>query len=126
MREHIAALRGLLTAAGLTSYYVEAPSTAPRPYVLVWSSSGRPTTEAAVSPSSDFQDVVGVTSVADTPEAVLIVQGRARAALAGTPVVAGRLVWLTLEDSRPVTVDRDVTPPRPYGVDLFRLVSVPA
>lgn len=135
MNEAIAAIRAALTAAGVTNYYVDVPSSRTYPYALVWSSAGRGDIEAAVAESSAFSDDVGVTVVAASPEGVLSVAGRVRAALApfeaGSVAVAGRVTWLNHYDSRPVQVDRDVTITATnrhpaFGVDMYRLVSTPA
>lgn len=135
MNEAITAIRAALTAAGVTNYYVDAPSDRTYPYALVWSSAGRPDIEAAVVESSAFSDDVGVTVVAASPEGVLTVTGRVRAALApfeaGSVTVAGRVTYLSRYDSRPVQVDRDVTITNTnrhpaFGVDMYRLVSTPA
>lgn len=134
MQDHIDAFKAALAAANLPAHFVDVPPRSPRPYVLLWSGTGRPPTEVAVEPGTDFEDTLGVTAVADVPDGVLAVQRRARAALApfaeGFPAVSGRRVWLVQFDSRPVDVDRDVTDPLTgrhpaFGVDLYRLVSVP-
>lgn len=101
------------------------------PYVLLWTGTGRPPVEESVAGSTVFEDDLGVTAVAALPLGVLSVQERARAALASVPadVVAGRRLSLSRYDSRPVQVDRDVTYSTghpAYGVDMYRLVSVPA
>lgn len=124
-----------MTALQSTTYpvhLVAAPDTARPPYMLVWSSAGRPSPEAdAAGMSAGIDDTVGVTCVAGTPDGALIVADDARLALAGGVTVPGRLVWLSLSDSRPVQVDRDVTfagtDTHPaYVVDLYRLQSTPA
>ena len=135
MDETVAAIKAALTAAGVTNYYVDAPSSRTYPYALVWSSAGRPDIEPALVESSAFSDDLGVTVVAASPEGVLSVGERVRAALApfdgGSGVVAGRITYLHHYDSRPVQVDRDVTITATnrhpaYGVDMYRLVSTPA
>lgn len=141
MKALVEALKAACAAAGLEAYFVDPvkyvdgkPVTPPMPYVLLWLGSGRPATEDSVAPSGVLEDDLGVTSVAGTPEGVLTVQGRARAVLApyaAGVVVGGRLVTLSLYDSRPVQVDRDAAPTGTgrypaYGVDLYDLSSVPA
>jgi hypothetical protein len=128
----IDAIKALLAPLGYPVYYVDAPDHPAMPYVLLWGSSGVPSPEQAIAGPSDLTDSLGVTTVAATPEAVLIVRARIRTVLDGArPTVAGSLVWLNLTDSRPTAVDRDVTDPATnrhpaYGVDMYRLVSVPA
>lgn len=133
MIAEIAAIRAALDTAGIANHYGDAGASPAYPYALVWSGSGIPTTDASVSALGDFEDSVGITSVAGTPDGVLIMRQAVRDAIAGfaPATVSGRLVWLTLTDSLPVTVDRDVTITATsrhpaYGVDLFRLVSTPA
>lgn len=134
MIDHVAAIEAAFAAAGLVSHFVDAPGATP-PYHLLWTGSGTVPAEASVDPAGDFTDTLGVTSVAGTPKGALIAQREAREALApfaaGSTVVAGRIVWLTLYDSRSVQVDRDVTVTSTnrhpaYAVDMYRLVSVPA
>jgi hypothetical protein len=131
----LAALRAALTAAGLANYFTDAGTSPTLPYVLLWTSNGTAPVEDSVATRGDFEAVLGLTSVAGTPDGVLIVQDAARAALAsfaaGSTAVAGHIVWLTLEDSRAVQIDTDVTVTATgkhpaYGVDMYRLTSTPA
>jgi hypothetical protein len=135
VKDTIAAIRAALTLASLTNYFADAGTSPTLPYVLVWTGSGAPPVEDSVASRGDFEASFGVTSVAGTTEGVLIVQAAARAALAsfatGSTAVAGRIVWLTLEDSRAVQVDSAVTITATgkhpaYGVDMYRLRSTPA
>lgn len=131
MRAHIDAIKANLATAGHPVYFVAAPPSPVFPYFLVWSSAGDPATEVDVTgTSSDLDTVVGVTAVAGSPDGVLIMQALARAALSAPLQVVGRLCWLSLFDSQNVQVDRDVTLPGStqhpaFGVDLYRLQSVP-
>lgn len=134
MLDHVEAFKVALTVVGLDGHFVDVPDGSARPYVLLWTGSGRAPTEDAVAPGTDFEDTLGVTAVADTPEGALVVQRRARAAFSpfagGSDAVFGRRVWLDLYDSRAVQVDRDVTDTLTgrhpaFGVDLYHLVSVP-
>lgn len=135
MKGTIAAIRAALTAASLSNYFADAGTAPVYPYVLLWTGSGTAPVEDSVASRGDFEASLGVTSVAGSPDGVLIVQAAARAALAsfatGSTVVAGRIVWLTLQDSRAVQIDRDVTVTATgkhpaYGVDVYRLHSTPA
>lgn len=131
MLAHIAAIKALLAPVGAV-YYVDVPDAPAMPYLLLWGSSGVPSDDVPISGADDLTDVLGVTAVAGTPEGVLIVRDRVRALLDGAhPTVAGRVVTLQLFDSRATQVDREVTIPTTsrhpsYGVDLYRLTSVPA
>jgi hypothetical protein len=137
MIAHIAAIRALLVPLGWATYYVDVPDTPALPYVLLWSSAGLPGVEQSVDGArTDIDTTVGLTAVAGTPDGVLIVQKATRGILApgGLPkslTVTGRVAVLSLFDSRPIAVDPAVTVPttnRPvsYGVDVYRLMSVPA
>ena len=131
MKAHIDAVRAALATVGYKVYYVAAPASPVLPYFIVWSSAGRPALEVDVTGTTDGIDTpVGVTAVAGSPDGVLMMQGLARAALSKPLEVPGRIVWLSLFDSQNVQVDRDVTLPGTnahpaYGVDLYRLQSVP-
>lgn len=131
MLAHITAIKALLAPVGAV-YYVDVPDAPALPYVLLWGSSGVPSDDVPISGADDLTDLLGVTAVAGTPDGVLIVRSRVRTLLDGAhPIVAGRLVTLRLFDSRPTQVDREVTIPNTnrhpaYGVDLYRLTSVPA
>lgn len=128
------AIKAAVTDAGLRVYFADAGLSPAYPYVLLWTGSGRPADEVSVARSGDFVDDLGVTCVAGTPEGVLTVQAAVRDALApfaAGVATSGRLVWLSLYDSRAVQVDRDVTITSSgkhpaYGVDMYRLTSVPA
>lgn len=134
MRAHLAAFKAALEADGLRVFIADAGASPTYPYVVLAASSGLPGAERAVEAGSEFEDIVYVTAAGVTADSVYIIQGKARAALAafqGSTAVAGRVVWLTQFDSRTVRPDRDVTVTQTsahplYGVDLYRLVSVPA
>lgn len=136
MRAHIDALKALLAQLGRDVYYGAAPASPALPYLLLWSSAGRPGDEVGIDGiRADIDDQIGVTSVAATPTAVLALQRTVRSALspAGAPLdleVAGWDSVLTLDDSRPIAVDTDVTIGSSgvhpaYGVDLYRLRANP-
>jgi hypothetical protein len=136
MRAHVEALKvalatlypvHLIDASGVTSF----------PYLLLWGSFATPGGEVGLHDAqTDIVDLFGVTSVAATPEGVLTVRQRVRGVLTpggrpGRLNVAGHAVWVRLEDSRPIDVDRDVTIPTTgrhpaFGVDMYRLTSTPA
>ena len=135
MKAHIDAIRTLLTPLGYPVHYGSAPDGAQPPYLLVWSPPTGVAGEQAVAPDSSIDTTFGVTSVAGTPEGVLIMAPRVAATLAplgiGGLTVTGRVAWVLLTESRPVAVDREVTITATnahpaYGVDLYRLVSAPA
>jgi len=137
MRAHIDALKALLASLGRDVYYGAAPASPALPYLLLWSSSGRPGVEVGIDGvRADIDDQIGLTAVAATPTAVLALQRSARAILspAGAPLdveVAGWDSVLTLDDSRPIAVDADVTIASSgahpaYGVDMYRLRATPA
>ncbi|WP_185972904.1 hypothetical protein [Aeromicrobium piscarium] len=89
--------------------------------------------ETLCGTQSDLDDLLGVTCVGVSPEAVWSVSSLVRAALIDKhPQVDGRYVAeLRLYDSQNVQADGDVTLPNsnrhPYfGVDLYSLRSTPA
>jgi hypothetical protein len=132
--DHIAAFKAALEADDITTHFGTVPSPVTYPYVLLWSSSGVAPVEDSVAPIGDLEGNLGVTSVALTGDAILTLQAKARIALAafasGSTVVAGRIVWLNLFESRPVSIDERVTltgGAHPgFGVDVYRLRSTPA
>lgn len=132
MQAHIDAIRALLAPAGYPVHFIEVPGAPTYPYVLLWTSSGRMEPEALCDEIEDLNDVLGATAVGVTAEAVLTVQRKIRPLLGdSSPSVPGRSVSLRYFDSQPVQVDRDATLPTPnlhpkFGVDLYRLRSVPA
>lgn len=130
MGDHVAAVQSLLTPLGWTVYYVAVPDAPTYPYLLLTTTSGRLVNDAVAGPS-DLDETLQVTAVAGDPRGVLTVQAAVRAALSAQPVVAGRVCWLDLIDSRPVALDRDVKLPGTsrypaYGVDVYRLRSTSA
>lgn len=132
MRAHIDGVRALLLPAGYPVHFIEVPAAATFPYVLLWTSSGRMESEALCDELEDLNDILGVTAVGLTADAVLSAQRKVRPLLSdASPVVPGRSVSLRYFDSQTVQVDRDVTLPAPnlhpkFGADLYRLRSVPA
>ncbi|MHA7132540.1 hypothetical protein [Oerskovia turbata] len=131
MRAHIDAIRVLLAPAGYPVHFIEVPDAPEYPYVLLWAS-GRMEPDALCDEVEDLNDILGVTAVGLSAEGVLEVQRAIRPRLHdAAPPVAGRSATLRYFDSQPVQVDRDVTIPASnrhpkFGVDLYRLRSVPA
>lgn len=137
MREHVAAIRSALSVLPYDVHFVDVQGEPDYPYVLLWTSAGVPSSELPLcDTATDLDDTVGVTGVAESPEAALAVLGKVRGVLSpsGGPeplVVPSRAAWLRLRDSRTVQADRDVTITGTnrhpfFGVDLYRLVSTPA
>lgn len=137
MIEHVEALRAVLEPLGYPVPFVDASGTTEYPYLLVWGAFAVPGDEVALDDAqTDIDEPFGITSVAATPDAVLVVRRRVKEALTpggrpGRLAVDGRAVWVRHEDARPVDVDRDVTLPHStrhpaFGVDMYRLVSTPA
>ena len=131
MKAHYAAIETALTAL-YTTYVVDVPVTPTLPYFVLWGPSGTLPEESTVvgQLSTDFDTDVYVTAVAGTAEGAFTMQAAARSALSSLSV-AGHLVAVTLSDSRPLMVDRDVILPNTdrhpvYGVDVYRLQSTPA
>ena len=126
-----AAIKAALSALYAT-YHVAAPDTPTLPYYIVWGPSGALPEEVTVAGQlwDDVDTDVYVTAVAGTAEGVLTMQAAARTVMRAV-TVTGRHVALTLTDSRPLMVDRDVILPNTdrhpvYGVDVYRLQSTPS
>ena len=133
MRAELTALRALLEPLGYPVLFVSAPSGTSMPYLIVSTSAGSPSEETSIRSEVDhWEAFVQVRAVAQNPESgVLRVQERVREVLCPDSLplaldVPGRVATLVLFDSRPIDVDRDVTPHPAFGVDIYRLVSVPA
>ena len=127
------AIRLTLVTEGWPTFYVDAPSHPEVfPYLVLASSSGRMYGPALCADLTDLDDLLRVMAVGLTPESVVVTQERVRAVLHNShPDVLGRSVTVRLFGSEPVAVDRDMTvlPTNlhpAYGVDLYRLTSVPA
>lgn len=131
MKAHYTAIEAALTALYVT-YVVDVPATPTLPYYVLWGPAGTLPEESTVAGqlSTDFDTDVYVTAVAGTAEGVFTMQAAARSALSSLSV-AGHLVAVTLSDSRPLMVDRDVILPNTdrhpvYGVDVYRIQSTPS
>jgi hypothetical protein len=128
---HLEAVQALLDPLGYPVYFVDVPQVPTYPYVLLWSSAGHMVAEAICDEQADLDDLLGVTFVAGTPAAALVVAAAVRRVLMDSePDVAGWSSLLRLFDSRPVQVDRDVTNPAlnrhpAYGVDIYQYRSTP-
>jgi hypothetical protein len=133
MDDHIAGIKALLQPYGRSVYFGEAPETPSYPYVLLWASPGLLRADEVDGVQDDLNDLLGVTTVAATSDAVLVAVKRVRGYLLGKrPSVDGRYVQpLRLEDSQRVKPDRDVTIGKTnthpsFAVDMYRLISEPA
>lgn len=133
MKAHIDAIRALLEPYGKPVYFVDVPEAPTYPYVLLWTSAGRMVSDEVCGKLDDLNDILGVTIVGATPDAVLVAAPRVRSYLMDKqPQVEGRHVQpLRLFDSQNVDVDTDVTVPATnrhpaFAVDLYRLISEPA
>ena len=137
MRDHIAALRATLAAAGLTSHYVTVEGSPTYPYVLLSPGLSAPHPDAPLCDSfATLAFDILVTAVAGTPDGADIVAARARAALCpgDRPTilpVAGRRASIKWERMETAGVDRDVTIPNTnrnpaFRKDSFRIESTPA
>lgn len=133
MKAHIDAITVMLAPSGYKVYYGDVGEKPTYPYVMLWSGTGRYTTDTLCDARDDLDDLLGVTMVAALPEAVLVMVPVVRGLLdSQRPQVAGRYVHeLTIHDSQRITPDLSVTMPDTnrhpaYGVDLYSLKSEPA
>lgn len=142
MRAELAAVEALLTPWGKQVFYVEAKEITDAtgvvtpisyPYVLLWGSPGLMRAAEVDGVQDDLDDVLGVTTVALTPDACLKAVDKVRGHLLGKqPLASGRHVQpLRLMDSQRIQADTAVTVPSTnthpyYGVDIYRLISEPA
>jgi len=132
MRGVIESVTARLASQGVTAYWIEVPDAPTWPYVLLWGSGGRMTTNTLGGDMDDLADRLGVTCVSLSALGVLDLVRITRAALIGwSPTTDALHVQpLGLTDSQDVQPDRDVRLPNsnrhPYfAVDLYRLVGEP-
>ena len=134
MKAELDAVRQLLVpytgAENIEVYFGDVPGEPTYPYVLLWCSPGLLEAVEADGAQDDLNEPLGVTYVAETSDAVLVVADRCRKLLVGAqPTAAGRYVQpLRLEDSRAVRADEAWTLPNTdrhpaYAVDIYRLRS---
>lgn len=133
LSEHIAAVIALIPTDVATLYDGQVPTEPTFPYNVYWSTGGARPSVSQAAEMSQFDASLYVTTVAATAESARIIQSSVRAALLGVrPVVGGRSCWmLSISYSEPIRQDTDVTLPGSnlhpmYGVDVWRLASVPA
>jgi hypothetical protein len=132
MKEHIVAIRKLLEPYNRPVYFADATGATDYPYVLLWASPGLLKAAEVDGVQDDLDELLGVTMVAATTDAVLSAVPKVRGCLLGkSPQVEGRFVQaLRLEDSQAVQPDRDVTIGQTnrhpsFAVDMLRLISEP-
>lgn len=103
-----------------------APSSTTLPYAVVYAR-GEDSDPEVHGTLDDAHDSTffewQVTSVGETQDQALWMTDKARTALVGwTPVVSGRTFGeVEVSLAQPVTRDDDVSPPRFYGVDEYRV-----
>lgn len=100
----------------------------PNRYVAVFSDSGFRTAERFTGLQGTSSQSFTVHSVGTTPDQAQAIADRVFAQLLDwTPAVEGRVCRrMRHEASEPVQIDRDVTPPMFYGVDVFEVTSSPS
>lgn len=132
MRAHLLAIKALIQPLGYPVHIGDVAGSATYPYVLLWASGGDVRADELDGAQDDLNDLVGVTMVASSADAALMIPPAVRAALIGArPVVAGRHVQpLRLYDSQRVQSDPQITLPSnnrhpAFVVDLYRLISEP-
>lgn len=131
MISHVLALGDALRARGLNVYcYDVVGRNPPLPYVLLWSTGGRPQAASLAGQATDLDERLYVTVVDDCVENLEISLPRFREAIqAARLVVPGWQVdTVQLIDSTTIVPDREVTLPHTsahplYCVDTYRLRS---
>lgn len=123
-RPHIAAVRALLVAAGLT-VQLGGDGEPVAPCVVLWPSPGEPAAGSVADPVGDLVVELTATAVGSTPDQALWVSDRVTTTLAqAVPVVAGRScrpMWQTWR--APLARDDDSTPPTWFASTRWRLTS---
>lgn len=143
MLDHLKAIINVLTAQGLDVYLQDAvkyddvgyPTELEYPYLIVWTTSYRPTDEKALDDvADDITATIGITAVATTPQGAAIVAENAKQLLGATKYrrldVPGRLAYIRWSAFQTAQVDRDVKLPDTnrhpaFQVDIYRLESTP-
>lgn len=128
VRQHVDAIVGLLTAAGLTTTVSEAGDDTPTPFVVLWPSPGLTHSEILQSPTADLTVGFQLTCVGETPEQALWCHDKARAAIDRvTPTVSGRTAWPIFSEFQPQPVRRDdaVNPPLFVAISEWSLRTSP-
>jgi hypothetical protein len=128
---HVDAVTSVLQAANLTVYLGGVPTTvAPTestPYIVLYPDPGLSVRASLADDRVNFTGVIQLTCVGLTPEQVLNVSDRARAALTPPLVVVGRTAWKPEHlEGQPVQRDDDVVPPNYYAVARYRLRTTPS
>lgn len=103
-------------------------SGSPARYCVVYASGGARVSERLTGRSVFAEFTFTIHSVGSTPEQARLVEERVIAQLLDwTPTIAGRNCRRTVHAiSRPVAMDKDVSPPLFYAVDGFDLTTAPA
>lgn len=131
MRAHLEAIRDLLTPAGWPVDLITPSEGATPPYLFVWAGTAGPGDEIDLTGErSAIDTLIGVTHVAGTAVGVYTMRATTLPRLTPEHLprrleVPGRSAWLRFYESRPVEIDRDVSPHPAYGVDLYELTSTP-
>lgn len=130
MRAHVDAVKTLLTAGGITSYWVDVPDSPTYPYALLWGPVWGSSAEVPLSgDDTDMDRSLMVTSVAGNPDLVLTFAERVKTILhKSRPPVPDWVSDLRYVRSETADVDRQVTLPNSnrhpaFSVDTYRYRS---
>lgn len=133
MRDHFDAVKVMLAPMNRQVHFVEASGSPSYPYMILWGLPGQLSADAIDGGQRVISDLLRVTHVGATPEAVMELRRLSRPLLMQSrPIVTGRTVHeLRMLDATDVMIDRDVNMPQTnrhpaYGVDVYRLISEPA
>lgn len=131
MISHVMALADVLRARGLNVHcYDVVGRHPPLPYVLLWSTGGRPQAAALAGQATDLDERLYATVVDDCAENLQLSLPRVREAIqaARLEVPGWQVDAVHLIDSTTIVPDREVTLPQTsahplYCVDTYRLRS---
>lgn len=131
IRDHVAAVIGLLQASGLAVFDGGAPDGAAPPYAVVYADQGATSPQSLSFRSVQRSVTAQTTCVGVNPEQARWAAEKVEGALLDvTPTVAGRVCWpIRREASQPVRRDDDLpgtTEARFYAIDVWRFQSAPA
>lgn len=112
MRDHVDAVKALLEAHEIDSYWVDVPGSPKYPYVLLWGPAWGNSVEGAASGDKPMDRPLMATCVAENADVLLTFVELVKTILdRAQPAVPGRHAALYYRRSEVVDVDRKITIP---------------